>query len=219
MMQRERKIHGSKDTPALQWDFWHSHTAHQYGRWRTGSLGWRTSCGRPEWAGQCCSGHTWWINHRKHAKTSGLHATGGKVCNPEVWQTFVTCLMKKLHQNSLISSSFCPGRSLIQHECTHWWMRDFTHCKTMKEVTKAKQQRQLGWISLTDNYVWIKPPNLINEGCSIHRTFCVLVTWFQEMSLRWGGRGQHFIKMLAVLCFLCAFVSLANGTPSPTTHS
>lgn len=115
-------------------------------------------------------------------------------------------LMKKLHQNSLISSSFCPGRSLIQHERTHWWMRDFTHCKTMKEVTKAKQQRQLGWISLTDNYVWIKPPNLINEGCSIHRTFGVLVTWLQEMSLRWGGRGQHFIKMLAVLCFLCAFL-------------
>lgn len=87
------------------------------------------------------------------------------------------------------------------------------------EISHTKQQRQLGWISLTDNYVWIKPPNLINEGCSIHRTFCVLVTWLQEMSLRWGGRGQHFIKMLAVLCFLCAFVSLANGTPSPTTHS
>lgn len=46
----------------------------------------------------------------------------------------------------------------------------------MKEVTKAKQQRQLGWISLTDDYVCIKPPNLTNEGCSIHRTFCVLVT-------------------------------------------
>lgn len=73
-----KKGHGFADTPVLQREFWNSHTDHQCVKWKPGSLGWQTSFGRPEWAGQCCSERTWWTDHKQHGKILWLHVDEGK---------------------------------------------------------------------------------------------------------------------------------------------
>lgn len=103
---------GPANTPVLRCELWLCNTAHRYGRWKAGSLGWQTSCGRPEWAGQCCSGHTWWINHKQRATRCDCMHLEGKVCQPS------------LKSDKLQWSSFITVITVIHYGFMWWWMCD-----------------------------------------------------------------------------------------------
>lgn len=78
------KNNGSMNRPDHQRGSWRFRTARWCERWKAGSLGWQTSCGRPEWAERCCSGRTWWMKNSGKLKvkvdshSSTFPASNGK---------------------------------------------------------------------------------------------------------------------------------------------